>query len=278
MTIDRIAMKREARSAMTGRHPSVYLVSFLFLAVNYLISSLTLRLQFPGLRTDDLMGASPSTIEELQAIYATLLSRMLGAMESRGVLHWLLTIALAVFAVMLDVGFVSYALAVERRREAGFFSIFDPFGSFFRVILLKILVAVLSFLWGLPTVLGYGLAFFCMFQNAASLPLLLAALALIVLGFVLSFVAHSRYSMAIYILLDDPDKTARTCVRESVAMTQGHKGELFVLDLSMLVWRIVGQLPFVSIFTLPYIETVWANYYRALSGRSDTPEHLDVAV
>ncbi len=48
------------------------------------------------------------------------------------------------------------------------------------------------------------------------------------------------YSMAMYIKVDHPDYDWKQCIDESQRMMQGHKGELFVLNLSFIGWMIVG--------------------------------------
>ena len=79
-------------------------------------------------------------------------------------------------------------------------------------------------------------------------------------------IAAYRYSMAMYLFFDDPEKGALECIRESKAMTYGYKGKLFVLDLSFIGWLILSIIPLVSIYTTPYMSTTKANYYRALRG------------
>lgn len=44
------------------------------------------------------------------------------------------------------------------------------------------------------------------------------------------------YSMAVYIKVDHPDYDWKQCIDESQRMMQGHKWELFVLDLSFIGW------------------------------------------
>ena len=72
--------------------------------------------------------------------------------------------------------------------------------------------------------------------------------------------------MAVFIFCDDPEKGALNCIRESKAMTRGYKGQLFVLDLSFIGWSILSMIPFVGIYTEPYMTTTKANFYRALRG------------
>ena len=63
------------------------------------------------------------------------------------------------------------------------------------------------------------------------------------------------YSMAMYVKVDHPDYDWKQCIDESQRMMQGHKGELFVLDLSFLGWMIIGACCGVG--------TLWVNAYMA---------------
>jgi len=78
-------------------------------------------------------------------------------------------------------------------------------------------------------------------------------------------VAHYRYRLAYYILIDDPGKSVLTCIRESKALTRGNKLDLFLIDLSFLGWHFLNfalvialifiipvALPVVFIWILPY--------------------------
>ncbi|MBR2715154.1 MAG: DUF975 family protein [Ruminococcus sp.] len=88
------------------------------------------------------------------------------------------------------------------------------------------------------------------------------ALLFIVPGIVKAY----SYSMAYYISLDHPDWTWNQCIKESMRITKGHKGELFVLDLSFIGWYIVGALclGFGTFWVMAYHMTAQANYYEAL--------------
>lgn len=64
------------------------------------------------------------------------------------------------------------------------------------------------------------------------------------------------YSMAMYVKDDHPDYDWKQCIDESQRMMQGHKWELFVLDLSFIGWLFVGAC-------CCGIGTLWVNAYMA---------------
>lgn len=164
-----------------------------------------------------------------------------------GFIGSILSLAIQIMSVMLCVGFASFCLNAARGLDADFRNLFDEFDNFFNFLLLNILIGIFTFLWSLLFIIP-------------------------------GIIASYRYSMAVYIMLDDPDKSAMQCIRESKEMTRGYKGQLFVLDLSFLGWSILSAIPFVCIYTMPYMELTKANYYRAISGRAGAPAHFDYNV
>lgn len=74
------------------------------------------------------------------------------------------------------------------------------------------------------------------------------------------------YSMAGYVLADNPGLTARQALNESKRITMGHKGELFVLQLSFIGWHLLGAITFgiAYIYITPYMNATMANFYNAI--------------
>ncbi|MBQ9511352.1 MAG: DUF975 family protein [Clostridia bacterium] len=74
------------------------------------------------------------------------------------------------------------------------------------------------------------------------------------------------YSMAFYIKNDHPDYDWKKCIDESKKLMNGHKWELFVLDLSFIGWYCVGSLVFGvgTLWVTPYHQMARTNFYEAL--------------
>ena len=74
------------------------------------------------------------------------------------------------------------------------------------------------------------------------------------------------YSMAFYIKNDHPDYDWKKCMDESQIMMNGHKSELFVLDLSFIGWYIVGSfcLGIGVLWVNAYMEATHAEFYNSL--------------
>ncbi len=228
VSIDRRQMKLDARAAMREHTPSVYLVAFVFLVIMAVLEVLSAKLQFPGMTLSEIAGIYYDEILWERAVQGAALHRSAGTS--------FLSVAIQIMATMVSGGFALFCLHVSRRSAAGIGTLFDLFAYFFRYLWLEILMGIFIFLWSLLLVIP-------------------------------GIIAAYRYSMAPYIFFDNPEKGAMQCIRESKEMTQGYKGQLFVLDLSFLGWILLGVIPVVRIFTEPYMLVTRANYYRALSGR-----------
>lgn len=86
------------------------------------------------------------------------------------------------------------------------------------------------------------------------------------LFFIPGIVKAYSYSMAFYIKSDNPTYTWKQCLDASRAMMKGHKGELFVLDLSFIGWIIVGSLCFGvgTLWVSVYMSAARAQFYNEL--------------
>lgn len=97
--------------------------------------------------------------------------------------------------------------------------------------------------------------------------------ALIIPGIIKSY----EYSMVPYILAEDPNLPSNEAIGRSIDITNGHKWDMFVLDLSFLGWYILGLIFFGigGIFVNPYKEATMAKLYNILSG-NDRIDHEEV--
>ncbi len=77
------------------------------------------------------------------------------------------------------------------------------------------------------------------------------------------------YSMMFFIMADDPKVDAATAQKKSMAMTNGHKLDLFVLGLSFLPWFFLVAITFglAAIYVGPYMQTTYALYFEQLKAK-----------
>ena len=86
--------------------------------------------------------------------------------------------------------------------------------------------------------------------------------------FVPGIIKGISYSMAPYVLAENPDMMAREALNESKRITQGHKMNLFVLSLSFLGWFLLVGITFgiAIVYVGPYMQATFANAYNAIKG------------
>ena len=96
---------------------------------------------------------------------------------------------------------------------------------------------------------------------------LLWSLLLLIPGIVKNY----SYAMTSYILKDDPAMSNNRAIEKSMAMMQGHKMQLFLLDLSFIGWMILCVLTLgMGIFWLsPYMLTSRAAFYENLKHQGE---------
>lgn len=107
--------------------------------------------------------------------------------------------------------------------------------SFGKALWLQILITIFTFLW---------------------------TLLLIIPGIIKSL----SYSMAFYILAENPNMTAREALNESKHLMDGHKMDYFILQISFIWWYILAGLTLgiAYIYVCPYISATDANFYREI--------------
>jgi uncharacterized membrane protein len=77
--------------------------------------------------------------------------------------------------------------------------------------------------------------------------------------------------MTPYILAECPNVPATEALRLSMRMTQGYKGEIFILELSFIGWRLLSLLTLGLVWILyagPYCHTSMAAMYGQLKTRA----------
>ena len=79
-------------------------------------------------------------------------------------------------------------------------------------------------------------------------------------------IAHYDYALTQFIMCDYPDISARQALAESKELMEGHKMELFKLDLSFIGWHLlsIATLGIGYIFLRPYIISARVAFYREL--------------
>jgi uncharacterized membrane protein len=132
-------------------------------------------------------------------------------------------------------GFVTYFLKLRRGKNPNIEEIFGGFKNFGAAFVLHILIGLFVLLW---------------------------ALLLVIPG----IIAAIKYSMAYFILSDNPDIGAQEAINRSKAMMEGNKKQFFYLMLGFLGWVLgcVLTLGIGFLWLLPYVNMTLVNFYENL--------------
>ena len=102
---------------------------------------------------------------------------------------------------------------------------------------------------------------------------LLWTLLLIIPGIIKGY----SYAMTYYIAQDNPELGADECINKSITLMNGHKMDLFLLDLSFIGWLLLGVLScgIGLLWVIPYMQTSRAIFYEELV--TNSTETIDIA-
>jgi len=147
----------------------------------------------------------------------------------------IITIIVSIILGPFTLGFAGYFLKRIRGEIFSLENIFDGFKRFGSSFLLIFLMYLFIFLW---------------------------ALLLIIPGIIKAF----SYSMAFYIMYDDPNIKPLEALKKSKNMMKGYKKEYFLLGLSFFGWILLGilTLGIGYLWLSPYISLSFGNFYENL--------------
>ena len=138
---------------------------------------------------------------------------------------------------VISVGLCRFLLDMAtKRREPRFDTLFSNFNIYLKTLGLNILI---------------------------TLAVLAGTLLFIVPGIIVSLM----FSQAFYILSEDPSKSITQCINESVNLMNGHKWDLFYLNLTFIGWWLLSILTFgiAALWVAPYQKLTEANFYLDLN-------------
>jgi len=163
-----------------------------------------------------------------------------GDKDSPAILH-LIGLVLFILALPLTWGYQTLFLGAVRGGEATAKDMFEGYNKelFSRVLTTTLLYYVYVFLW---------------------------SLLLLIPGCIKAY----SYAMTPYILKDNPEMKNNAAIEESMRMMDGHKLELFLLDLSFIGWAILSLLTCCIgfLWLTPYMNMARVNFYEDLKKAS----------
>ena len=223
-----------AKNIVKSSHPSMIIMGAIFTAISIVFNALSSRVLSTNMTEENMMRLYNASVK---GNYESVMN-MIEASSPSPFGKFLACLIMIVMWVVAA-GFVIFIMNTIRKSEAvAYGNILDGFSFGGKIVLLML---VQYFLITLGTCL------------------------LVIPGIILSF----AYRQALYILVDDPEKGIRQCLRESRMMMRGHKWELFVLDLSFIGWKLLSAITMLAnIWVAPYTETVYFEYYEHVAGKN----------
>ena len=186
------------------------------------------------------------------------------------VLGWALYIAVLLLGpliiyIMMVNGAGEY-VKIYRQQPANLGTLFTGLGvNFWRKLGGLLWMNLWLLIWTLPAIAVYVIGLVGPWLTGQSFWLSLTPLALPLYIFV--YIKWLSYSMTLFILADSPHVKATQALKLSKQITNGHKGKLFVLQLSFIGWLMLSGLTYYILYIVyvgPYMYTTYAGFYEEL--------------
>ncbi|WPC44572.1 DUF975 family protein [Clostridium sp. JS66] len=198
----------------------------------------------------NLIIALPNIITRIASFNAE--SNILLSYDPLAVIRGILIRAFICFLITLllygpiNFGLASCFMKLVRKQPFRFENIFDGFQYFISTFILVLLQFLFILLWSLLFIIP-------------------------------GIIAGYRYSMAFYILNDNPEIGAYEALSRSKEMMVGYKWKLFCLYFSFFGWAILSclTLGIGLLWLIPYINTSIANFYENLKNASETNSNIE---
>ena len=142
---------------------------------------------------------------------------------------------LTIVLLPLAWGYRVFFLRLIRQENTAYERLFDGFSQYTRILIAEFLKGIYILLW---------------------------LLLLIIPGIVKEY----SYAMTEFILKENPEMSGEEAICESMRIMDGHKMQLFMLDLSMIGWVILSflTLGIGFMFLIPYNYSAHAHFYEEL--------------
>lgn len=192
----------------------------------------------------------------------------------------------SVFGSNLMLGLYSLCLKNTHGETAGVGEIFTPlkrhwWRSFALFFMMELKATLWMFTLYLPAIFMVTIPVILRSKGSThiALPIVCAiGWILIIASIVLFVIAMIRYSMAPMVFLSNPSLGIFSAIRESKRLMKGHKGELFILNLSFIGWYLLAGLAsgIGMIFLNPYIFSANCVFFNELTGQKTVDRTIPV--
>lgn len=183
---------------------------------------------------------------------------------------------------VIDVGQKKYYITLASGGQANFKQLFGSMDLFGKALGMNIVKALILVACALPGILLYAIVMAAFFtalpgtNNDAALMFLplLSVLALLLCLAPLIIFSYA-YSMASYVLADNPQLGPVAALKKSYVMMRGNKWRLFCLEISFIGWAFLAVLTCgIGVLWLnPYTSAAQSAFYLEISGRAEELEN-----
>ena len=221
--------RSEARAALSGHWPSAVLAGIIAAITGGGIIYSTGSGSAASSGSETALENSLVNIEALPPVVFTVLSVLVAVIA-------FLAVVSIVIGGAVSLGYAKYNLSLFDKKSANVEDIISQFNRLGDGFVMRILSGLYILLW---------------------------SLLLIVPG----IIAVYSYSMAPYILYENPGMKASEAIAASKELMKGNKWRLFCLEFSFIGWSLLAALTLGigGLFLRPYVEAAGAAFYREIS-------------
>lgn len=244
-------LKLRAKATLRRRLFNLLMIAAVFIVADYLLSYLSGELDGSNAWNQELMRRVTEAAERLgsTADYGQIQSMVMEITESmpsvtyfiNGAFGIVLATLISLMRIPLSVGYTSHILQESRGVETHVNSLIFGFRVMWKAIAMNLLTSLL---------VALGSIFFL-------IPGLILAL---------------RYSMAVMVLVDNPQLGPIACMKESGRLMRGNKWRYFKLQFSFFFWYLASGLvtsligaPILNVYLTPYVTLAGAEFYKELA-------------
>lgn len=138
MTLNRAALKVNAKLDIKNTKPNIILVTLVYTIIIYILDMLRSTLSGETAQLEAMLAA----YERGEVLTSLPLVKV-------GPAAWVLIMAIGVMTIMLGAGYKLFCLNTVRRHTPAWGNLFDPFGMFLKVLWLQILTGIFIWLWSM---------------------------------------------------------------------------------------------------------------------------------
>lgn len=230
MKFDRRDLKWRARDAVRAAQPNARLMTLLYLLLTSGVGVVV------SLFAADPLGGVFGLYQQGMPLDRAIPLAIAGV----GSIGLFANILMAIFGLVMDFGYRSWCLNTARGIPGEMGDLIDGFSMVGRILWLRVLILLYSFLWYLAIFMPALLGVMTGIRVPGFGPILVTVVFIVALVAWLTRVV--RYSMAVYCLADEPEMGASWALRRSRRMMTGYVGQYIFLRLSFLGWHLLNML------------------------------------